>query len=104
MEPLLFEGEPHYPLTQLRQVYSDGRRTLWYQTELGHPGQRVCLETVELALAGQPEIYARVALQLQRPEGRQGLMLHPFCRLRCQLRGEFLPRHSRRVFALVVVD
>src|SRR2546430_1263774 len=53
--------EPHDSLTQLGKAYSHCSGSLWYQTELGHPGQRVCLETIELALGRKSEIYARVS-------------------------------------------
>src|SRR4051812_28624940 len=35
----LLHGEFYYPLAQLREADSHRRGSLWYQTELGHPGQ-----------------------------------------------------------------
>src|SRR5688500_6770111 len=100
----LFEGQVDYPLAQLRKADSHCRGTLWYQTELGHSGQRIRLQTVELAFARQPEIYASVPPQLERPERGQRLLLYPLRRLGGQLRGKLLSCHARRVLALVVVD
>src|SRR3954470_24026549 len=100
----LAERESDDSLAELRKADSHCCGPLRYQTEFRHPGQRVCLETIELAFAGEPEIYACVTTQLKRPECSQRLLLNLFRRLWRELRRELFGRHSRGVLALVVVD
>src|SRR6185503_18175386 len=97
-------GELDYPLAQLGEVDSHRRGTLWYQTQLGHSGQRVRLEAVELAFGSEPEINARASPQFEGLESGQGLLLHPCSRFRGELRRELFGRHARGVLALVVID
>src|SRR5919204_2339601 len=100
----LAESESDDSLTELRKADSHSSGPLWYQTELRHPGQRVRLETVELAFAREPEIYACVTTQLQRLERCERLLLNLLSRFTRQLRREFFGRHPRRVLALVIVN
>ena len=69
------------PLTELRKTDPHCGCSLWYQTELCHPGQRVRLQTVELAFARQAEIYACVSAQLERLECSHCLLLNLLRRL-----------------------
>src|SRR5256714_8133744 len=95
-------GQSTDPLAQLGEL--DPRRpgALGQEALPRHPGNRVGLETKDVALGAQPEVNTRISPELERPVGRARQLLQLTRQGRVELGGKALLRHPRRVLALVV--
>src|SRR5712691_3842210 len=94
--------EPADPLAQLRKLDPRSPGGLGEEAGARHAGERVRLQTKDVALGAQSEVDARIAPELQGPVRRERQLLQLSRQRRVQLRGENLLRHPRRVLTLVV--
>src|SRR2546427_5926508 len=97
---VLLPREPANPLAQLGELDPGGLCGLRDEAGSGHPGERVRLQTKNVAVGAQPEVHTRIPAELQGAVRDERELLQLPGELRVDLRWEDLLRHPRRVFAL----